>query len=112
MADKTKVEKETLEGYVVDIACLRTAPSYGLEEMAEEHTTACALMGHCIESGYGLVRKDGSMTLLDPKATPHVVWALTQASTERGAWLRVERQQNGDKMETVSALEVVDTKGA
>ncbi|MDX5423533.1 hypothetical protein [Pontibacter virosus] len=47
--------KETLEGNVVAISCLRTIPSAQTGEAAKEHSTACALMGHCIESGYGLV---------------------------------------------------------
>ncbi|MFD1187478.1 hypothetical protein [Pontibacter rugosus] len=68
-------------------------------------------MGHCIESGYGMVRKDGSMTLLDPKATPYIVGALMQTSTETGVWLCVERRQQGDKIETVSALEIVGVQG-
>lgn len=112
MIDRTQDRKEKLEGYLVDIACLRTAPMSQLGQMAKEHTTVCALMGHCMESGYGLVGIDGNVTLLDPKATPYIVWALMQSSTEKGAWLRVEREQKGEKMETVSALEVVDPKGA
>ncbi|MFD2512468.1 hypothetical protein ACFSRY_01205 [Pontibacter locisalis] len=57
METKTETTKETLEGYVVDIACLRTIPSVRLGEAAKEHTTECSLMGHCMESGYGLVEK-------------------------------------------------------
>lgn len=61
-----------------------------------------------MESGYGLVGKDGNTTLLYPKVTPHVVRALKQASTEKGAWLRVERMEKDGKMETVSIREAVN----
>ncbi|MDX5438699.1 MAG: hypothetical protein LPK03_15975 [Pontibacter sp.] len=108
METKTDNTKETLEGYVVDIACLRTMPSARVGEAAKEHTTECSLMGHCIESGYGLVDKDGKIKLLDPKATTHVVEALMKTSREKGTRLRVEREGKSGKMETVSVSEVVD----
>lgn len=94
-----------MEGHVVDVACLRTIPSSQIGEEAKSHTTACALMGHCMESGYGLVGPDGRVALLDPKATPHVVSVLNHTTVERGVWLRVEREQKGEKMETQSVSE-------
>ena len=45
---------EIVEGYVVDLACLRRYPQKEYTARATEHTTECALMGHCVESGYGL----------------------------------------------------------
>ncbi|GAB3833780.1 hypothetical protein [Pontibacter rugosus] len=100
--------RETLEGYVVDIACLRTTPVTRIGEAARVHSTACALMGHCIESGYGLVDDNGKITLLDPKATKHVIEALVKTSKEKGARLRVEREGKAGEMETVSVREAVD----
>ena len=93
---------------MVDIACLRTMPAERTGEAAKKHSTACALMGHCIESGYGLVDDEGRMTLLDPKATRHVVEALMKTSKEKGVRLRVEREGKAGEMETVSVREVVD----
>lgn len=46
---------EITEGYVVDLACLRRYPRQEYTSRAAQHTTECALMGHCVESGYGLV---------------------------------------------------------
>lgn len=108
MEAKSDNATETLEGYVVDIACLRTIPAAKIGESAKMHTTACALMGHCIESGYGLVDDNGKMTLLDPKATKHVVEALISTSKEKGVRLRVMREENDGAMETVSVEEVED----
>ena len=99
MANQTQ-RKETLEGYVVDIACLRTMPASRLSEKAKEHTTACALMGHCIESGYGLIDEENKMVLLDAVATPRIIALLKKTDTEKGVWLSVDREAKEGKMET------------
>ena len=100
MANQTE-RKETLEGYVVDIACLRTMPASQLSAQAKEHTTACALMGHCIESGYGLVDEKDKMVLLDSEATLWIVTLLKRTDKEKGVRLRVEREEKEGKMETI-----------
>lgn len=43
---------ETLEGYVVDIACLRKWPRAEWASRAARHSRGCSLEGHCLESGY------------------------------------------------------------
>ena len=91
---------ETAEGYVVDSACLRKYAREEWADRAREHTTKCALMGHCVESGYGLVADDGRVTLLDAKATPHVMGALQRSTRERGVRLRVEREREEHEMRT------------
>ena len=52
-----KPDSEILEGDVVDIICLRKYPADEYAERARKHTRACALKGHCIESGYALDAK-------------------------------------------------------
>lgn len=74
-------KKETLEGYVVAIICLRKYSQYARLPRARTHTVACGLKGHCIESGSGLVGDQGSVMLLDPAATP---W-LSQRSSASAA---------------------------
>lgn len=70
MTDDTGTDVKTVEGWVVDIACLRKYSDDQLASRAQIHTTECALMGHCVESGYGLVDADGRVHLLDDAATP------------------------------------------
>ncbi len=96
---------ETLEGYVVDIACLRKYPRSEWAERARAHTRQCALMGHCVESGYGLVDGD-VVTLLDHDATPAVVGALTRSTRQEGVRLRVTRHMKEGKMRTDSVEEI------
>ena len=98
--------QETLEGYVVDIACLRKYPQDELFERAQVHTRSCAVMGHCAESGYGLVTEDGRVVLLEPAATPSVLHALSQSERDRGIKLRATREMREHEMQTTGIEEV------
>ena len=97
-------QKEVLEGYVVDIICLRHMSPAQYTEQAKGHTTSCALMGHCVESGYGLVGDNNKLVVLDPKATPWVVALLKKTNNEKGVRLKVEREENDKEMETVKVI--------
>ena len=97
---------ETLEGYVVDIACVRKYARNALAERAREHTRECALMGHCVESGYALVAVNGQVTLLDSEATPMVVHAVGKAAADRGIRLRAVRRSTEGEMHTAEVVVV------
>lgn len=94
------MDEEEAEGYVVDIACLRKYPRSEWAERARRHSRSCALMGHCIESGYGLVSGDGIVFLLEPAATPQVIEAIQAAPVDAGIRLRVLRRPEGEAMVT------------
>ena len=97
---------ETLEGYVIDIACVRKYPWTELAGRARAHTRECVLMGHCIESGYALVSDDGQLILLDDHATRLVVDVVQRSEHDRGIRLRVDRSCREDKMHTSHVREV------
>jgi hypothetical protein len=97
---------ETLEGFVVDQACLRKYPQDELLQRAAEHTRECSLMGHCVESGYGLVDAEGRTLLLEPAATPVVVEAIRRSDRPRGLRLRVEREMREGEMRTTRVDEI------
>ena len=99
-------DREVLEGYVVDLACLRKYPEKEVLQRAEVHTTRCALMGHCIESGYGLVDHQGNIHPLDNHATPQVVSALEESNQEQGVQLRIRREMKEQEMQTVQIEEI------
>jgi hypothetical protein len=99
-------KSEVLEGVVVDQACLRKYPQDELLERARSHTRECALMGHCMESGYGLVDESGRPLLLEPASTPEVVSAIRASSQTRGLRLRVERQMQDGHMRTTRVEEL------
>lgn len=102
MSDDT----ETVEGYVVDTRCIRKNPREDLLEKGRNHTRDCTLMGHCIESGYGIITEDDRLTILDPSATPNVVDVARETETSEGIYLRVTREARDGKMETVSVEEL------
>lgn len=97
---------ETLEGYIVDIACLRRYPRTAWAEKARSHTKRCSLEGHCLESGFGLVGEDGRVALLESGATPKVVSLLDRSARDHGIRAQVVREQHGGNMVTVSVEEV------
>lgn len=99
-------ETEVLEGYVIDNGCVRKNAREDLLEKARIHSSDCALMGHCVESGYTLVNEDDGMAMLDAEATPKVVHAVEESDEEEGIRLRVERERRDGEMQTVSVEEV------
>lgn len=106
MGEQSSTSRESLEGYVVDQACLRKYPQDQLLERARVHTSECALMGHCMESGYGLVDDQGRPLLLEPAATPRVVRAIEQSDRDRGVRLRAVREMQDGEMRTVEVTEL------
>ncbi len=84
---------EALEGYVIDVGCVRKNARDDLLEKARTHSRDCAMMGHCVESGYGIVTDDDELTVLDPDATPQVVDVVEDSNTEEGIRLRVQREE-------------------
>lgn len=100
-------ETTTVEGYLMDVGCIRKNPRDDLVAKAREHTRDCALMGHCVESGYGLVTEDDRVTVLDPEATPQVVDTVEASDTERGIRLHVTREKRDGQMETTAVEELM-----
>lgn len=94
-------QRETWVGYVIDIGCVRKAPSAEILQRASVHTTECALMGHCVESGFALVDYDGRLHLLEPASTAEVVRQLVATDVDEGFRLQIVRERDGDEMRTV-----------
>lgn len=99
-------QTETLEGYVVDIICLRKYPQDELLERAKVHTRKCSLAGHCTESGFGLVAEDGRVSLLDPHATSMLLDAIINSERDSGIKLRAKREMEDGDMKTVTINEI------
>lgn len=93
---------EELTGYVVDLACLRKYPQDETLERARVHTRACAVMPHCVESGYGVVTADGRVVPLDVHATPLIYQALQRSDRERGIKVTAKRRRDDEEMKTVA----------
>lgn len=98
--------RETLEGYIVDIACLRRYPRAHWLDKARTHSRTCSLEGHCLESGYGLVGEDGSLALLDTAATLKIADLVRRSDRDQGARARVVRSVEGGEATTVEVTEI------
>jgi hypothetical protein len=99
--------KEVLEGYVVDLACIRTTPYNDLQKFSREHSVNCGLMGHCVESGYGLIDDEGKIQILDSKATSEVVSILeNNRNNKKGIKSHVEREMENGRIHTTNVIEI------
>lgn len=92
---------EPLEGYVIDVGCIRKNPRGELLKQARTHSSDCALMGPCVESGYGIVTDNDQLTVLDTEATPKVVDTVEESNTDEGIRLRVQREEQDGTVETI-----------
>lgn len=99
-------ETDQVKGYVIDVACVRKNSRGELMEKAQNHSKECALMGHCVESGYGLVSEDDRLALLDPKATRKAVDVIEDSEKREGIRLRVTREERDGTMESTTVEEV------
>ena len=97
---------ETVEGYVIDGGCIRKHHREDLLDAARTHTAECALMGHCIESGYGIVTEEDRLTLLDPEATRRIDDVVEASDADPGIRLRVNREERDGAMETTNVEEI------
>ena len=88
-------QTENLEGYVVDIICLRKYPQDELLERAKVHTRKCSLAGHCTESGFGLVDEKGQISLLDPHSTPQLLDVIVSSDWRSLAALKDTASHKG-----------------
>lgn len=101
---------EVIEGYVVDLACIRRYPSSEMPDRARRHTTSCALMGHCIESGYGIGQGNGSVFPLVTHATPLILDAAHRSQWQTGLRVRVSRKLHEFQIMTEAAERIGSAK--
>jgi hypothetical protein len=95
---------EILEGFVVDIRCVRLWPHDEVRVRAREHARECLLKGAHMETGYALITDEGSAVLLDTDATPLIIDVLQQLTNRTGICVRAEREWDGERMKTVLVL--------
>lgn len=87
----TQAAEEVIEGYVVEMACLRKYPRHDTLRRAREHSRQCLLMGPCVESGFALVSDDDRVTVLDSEATRQILAVVQQGNRAGGIKLRLKR---------------------
>lgn len=102
-SDKTD---ETVEGYLLDVGCLRGYAREETLDRARQHRRDCLLMGHCIESGYAVVSDDDRVTVLDSEATHRVLEIARTTAKAEGIKVRAQRTRRDGQMETIAIEEI------
>lgn len=95
---------EKLEGYVVDMHCVRTWPQAELQKRARKHPVECAR--EHLETGFCIV--NGCAVPLDMQATPLILRALNETTKSIGLRLHLTRKSADNGMETVFVEEAID----
>lgn len=103
---KETMASETVEGYVIDVGCIRKNARDELLKKARTHSRECSLMGHCVESGYGIVTEADRLIVLDSEATPKIVTTVKESDTAEGIRLQAQREKQDGSMETTSIEEI------
>ncbi len=89
-------------GYVIDNMCAGDHPA---EAKAKGHSTSCALMPSCKESGYAVVSGDASYKL-DDNGNKLAVALLKSTHTKKGLKVEVEGTLDGDTLHADKLTEV------
>lgn len=97
---------KTVTGILQDKACsnksMRDSDPY---MAASKHTRACAMMGPCAGSGYGIVTKDGKFLKFDAKGDEQAKALLEKTTKKDNLAVSVEGTMSGDILEVKSIKE-------
>ena len=97
---------EVLEGFVVDLECVGTAPRDTLALLAARHPRACALAAAFSGTPFALVDHDGGVHVLDNAATRLIIAVLWRADDSGAVAVHVRRVGNRRRMQTVAVSEL------
>lgn len=103
-ADKKDVK---LNGYVIDNACSARATGEGAMEKVKAHSTKCAQMPKCAESGYAIFA-DGKLYKFDAEGNKKVAELLKATKSEKGLGVSVEGTADGDTIHVAKIAENVE----
>jgi hypothetical protein len=90
-----QAETKTLSGYLVDKACSAELTAKGLTALAG-HDRECALMDSCLESGFGVVTKDGKFIAFDAGGNKKAVESIKASKKDKNYQVTVTGDQQGD----------------
>jgi hypothetical protein len=92
-------------GQLIDNACgLKHANEPGNAERIAGHSTSCALMDACQESGYGVLI-DGKYYKLDEAGNTAAVAVLKATKVKKGVKVKVEGTISGDTLKVTKLTE-------
>jgi hypothetical protein len=94
-----------LTGYIIDNACSGRATTENGAEKVKNHTTKCAQMPKCAESGYALF-VDNKLYKLDAEGNKQAAEVLKSTKLEKGLQVEIEGSLDGETLKVKSIKEV------
>ena len=94
-----------LTGYIIDNACSGRAATENGAEKVKNHTTKCAQMPKCAESGYALF-VDNKLYKLDADGNKKAAEVLKNTKLEKGLQVEIEGTLDGETLKVTSIKEV------
>ena len=95
-----------ISGYLIDNACADSAKDLG--PRAKGHSTSCALMDNCEQSGYSVVTDDNKRYKLDEKGNGSAAELLKNTQTKKGLKVAVEGTVKDDTITVTKLTEVTE----
>jgi hypothetical protein len=90
-----------IEGILVDRMCSTKIIKEG-QKAAQAHTRECALMPHCLASGYGVYTAEGKFLTFDAAGNKQAEQALRASKKRNHLRVVVSGQQSGDTIQVTS----------
>jgi hypothetical protein len=90
-------QSETFNGHLMPFKCRNDEPV--------EHTTECALLPACLETGFGLRLADGTFLKFDDMGSKHALAALKATQKKNDLKASVKGRRSGDSI-IVESLEL------
>ncbi|HZG51234.1 MAG TPA: hypothetical protein VEZ40_03770 [Pyrinomonadaceae bacterium] len=104
--EKQAAKSVKLTGYLIDNMCANAhGDGDGLEETAQGHPTACALMPSCNATGFALV-VDKKIYKLDEAGNKSALSVLKATKATKGLRVEVEGTLDGDSLRATKVSEV------
>ena len=94
-----------ITGNLIDNACAESAKD--LDAKAKTHSTNCAMMDSCAQSGYA-VYADKKLYKLDDKGNESAADLLKNTKTQKGLRVAVEGTLDGDTIHVTKLTEVTE----
>jgi len=67
-SDKHDAKAQTINGYLVDVACAADNASHPEPSFPAKHTKGCLQMPACVQSGYAILTDDNKVVKLDKQS--------------------------------------------
>jgi len=95
-----------IEGYIMDNACAAGhVKDANFGERVKKHSTSCALMPNCAESGYLVYTADAKVYKLDEAGNRSAEELLKNTETKMGLQVSVEGTIDGDTIKVTRITE-------